>query len=310
MMPRIWLIAGPTASGKSALALRLAEATGAEIIGADSMQLYAGLPVITAAPTPEEMARVPHHLVGAADPGEAWSTGRWLRAALSILDDLAARDRPAVIVGGTGLYFNALTRGLAEVPEIPPEARAAAWADFDALGEAAFRARLAAHDPAAEARIAPADRQRLTRAWEVFAHTGKALSDWQADGAPGLAADRWTGIALDPPRDDLYARCDRRLEAMVQQGALEEVRALMARPLSPALPAMKAVGVRELAAHLAGEISLDEALEAAQRETRRYAKRQATWLRGQMGAWPKISGGDAESQWRQFIALEPSLTPR
>jgi tRNA dimethylallyltransferase len=308
MEPRIWLIAGPTASGKSALALRLAEAVGGEIVGADSMQLYRGLRVLTAGPSPEDEAQVPHHLVGVADPAEAWSTGRWLRAAAEVLADLRARDRSAVVVGGTGLYFKALTEGLAEVPQIAPAVREDAAADYALMGESAFRGRLGASDPEAAARIAPGDRQRLVRAWEVFAATGVSLTDWRTTGKPAVAADAWKAVALDPPRAALYARCDARLEAMVSGGALDEVRALLARNLDPDLPAMKAVGVRELAGAIRGDIPIHEALEAAKRETRRYAKRQMTWQRGQMAGWPRIGGLDAEDQWRQFVALEPSLT--
>lgn len=303
MQRRIWLIAGPTASGKSALALRLAAATGAEIVNADSMQLYRGLGVLTAAPSVAEMAQAPHHLFGTVDPADGWSVGRWLRAASEILAQIEGRGRPAVVVGGTGLYFGALTRGLAEAPTIPAEARRAAEADYAQLGEPAFRARLAEADPAAAARIAANDRQRLVRAWEVFAATGRSLSDWQTTGEPALAADAWRAVALEPPRETLYARCDARLEAMLGAGALAEVESLTARGLDPALPAMKAVGVREFAAHLRGEASLAEALAAAQRETRRYAKRQMTWMRGQMADWPRIAAPDAEGQWREFEAL-------
>jgi tRNA dimethylallyltransferase len=307
--PRIWLIAGPTASGKSALALRLAERLGGEIVNADSMQLYRDLRVLTARPSPDEEARAPHHLFGTIDAADGWSVGRWLRAATDVLDAIAARGRPAVVVGGTGLYFRTLTQGLAEIPPIAPGVRAAAEADHARLGEAAFRERLAAVDPAAAARIAPGDRQRLARAWEVFAATGTPLTDWQASGAPALAADAWAAVALDPPRAALYARCDARLAAMVEAGVLDEVAALAARNLDPDLPLMKAVGVREFAAQLRGEVTLAEALAAAQRETRRYAKRQATWMRGQMADWPRLAGFDAEAQWRQFLALAPSLTP-
>jgi tRNA dimethylallyltransferase len=303
MESRIWLIAGPTASGKSALALRLADATGAEIVNADSMQLYRDLRLLTARPSAEEEARAPHHLFGTVDAADGWSVGRWLRAAVETLAEIAARGRPAIVVGGTGLYFRALTKGLAEIPPMPTEARGEAEADFDRLGEAAFRDRLAGADPAAAARITLGDRQRLVRAWEVHAATGAALSDWQQTGEPALPADVWSGVALEPPREALYARCDARLEIMVREGALEEVRALVARGLDPALPAMKAVGVREFAAHLRGETSLAQALEAAQRETRRYAKRQLTWMRGQTPDWPRISAVDAEGQWREFQAL-------
>jgi len=294
MEPRIWLIAGPTASGKSALALRLAERHGGEIVNADALQLYADLRLLSARPSAEEEARAPHHLFGIADAADGWSTGRWLRAALEVLAAIAARDRPAIVVGGTGLYFQALTRGLANIPPVSAVVRAASAADYQALGEAAFRARLAAVDPAAASRIAPGDRQRLSRAWEVFAATGEPLSDWQARTAPALAAGSWRAAALDPPRDVLYARCDARLEAMVAAGALDEVAALVARGLDPALPAMKAVGLRELAAHVRGKATLAEALRDAQTATRRYAKRQLTWLRNQAPDWPRLHSGDAD----------------
>lgn len=303
MEPRIWLIGGPTASGKTALALRLARERGAEIVNADSMQLYADLRVLTARPTAEEEAQARHHLFGVADAAEAWSVGRWLRTALPVLQDLAVRGREAIVVGGTGLYFRALTQGLAEAPDVPPETRAAAAADFEALGEAAFRERLAGVDPAAAARIAPGDRQRLTRAWEVWAASGAALSDLQSQTAPAIAPERWRGVVIDPPRAALYARCDARLAAMFEGGAVEEADRLLARRLDPDLPAMKALGMREIAAWRRGELTKDEALAAAQQETRRYAKRQATWFRNQTPDWPKITAADAEGQWGQFLAL-------
>jgi tRNA dimethylallyltransferase len=308
MEPRIWLIAGPTASGKSSLALRLAEAADAEIVNADSMQVYRDLRILTARPGPEDESRAPHHLFGVADAAEAWSVGRWSRAVADLLPRLAEARRPVILVGGTGLYFRALTHGLAQVPPIAAGVRAEAEAEFDQLGEAVFRGRLGAYDPAAAARIGPGDRQRLVRAWEVFAGTGTPLSDWRRAGKPGLAPGAWRAVALEPPREALYARCDSRLERMLAQGVLDEVAALAARNLDPASPALKAVGVREFAAHLRGEASLAEALAAAQRETRRYAKRQLTWLRGQMADWPRIAAESAEGQWRQFLALEPALT--
>ncbi|MBS0332699.1 MAG: tRNA (adenosine(37)-N6)-dimethylallyltransferase MiaA [Proteobacteria bacterium] len=308
MAPRIWLIAGPTASGKSALALRLAEATGAEIVNADSMQLYADLRLLTARPSTEDEARAAHHLFGTVDAAEGWSVGRWLKAAQEELAKIEGRGRPAVVVGGTGLYFRALTQGLAEIPAIGAEVRQATAAEHEALGPEAFRERLAQVDPAAAARIPPADRQRLTRAWEVWTATGRSLSDWQAHAAFALPQGSWSAAALDPPREALYARCDARLAAMVDQGMLDEVGALAARNLDPALPLMKAVGFREFAAHLRGEASLADALAAAQQQTRNYAKRQATWMRGQMADWPRIGGIDPDDQWRQFIALHPALT--
>jgi tRNA dimethylallyltransferase len=309
MSPRIWLIAGPTASGKTALALRLAETLGGEIVNADSMQLYADLRVLTARPSAEEEARSPHHLFGVADAADSWSTGRWLRAALPVLHDIAARRHDAIVVGGTGLYFRALTVGLAEIPAVPAAVRRAAEADFGRMGEEAFRSRLASADPGAAARIAPGDRQRLVRAWEVYAATETPLSDWQAGSQPALAPGTWSAVALDPPRPALNDRCDARLAAMVEAGALAEVAALVARRLDPALPAMKALGVREFAAHVRGEATLEAALAAARQETRRYAKRQATWMRGQMAGWPRLAALDPEEQWRQFLALNPALTP-
>lgn len=302
--PAIWLIAGPTASGKSALALRLARATGGEIINADALQLYRDLRVLTARPSEDEEALAPHHLFGVADAADGWSVGRWLRAARDVLTKVQG---PAIFVGGTGLYFKALTEGLAEIPPVPKAVRESVAARFEADGEAAFRIALGEVDPQAAGRISPGDRQRLCRAMEVYEATGKPLSTWQAQAA-GAVAD-YRPVVLEPPREALYARCDMRLLQMIQQGALDEVRALTARGLPSSLPAMKAVGVRELAAHLAGEQSMEEAIAAAQQETRRYAKRQMTWLRNQTPAWPRLTATDAGQQWRQFLALNPSLTP-
>lgn len=308
MEPRIWLIAGPTASGKSALALRLADALGAEIVNADALQLYRDLRVLTARPSAEEERQAPHHLFGTVDAANGWSVGKWVRATTEIIADIHGRGRTAIVVGGTGLYFNALTQGLAEAPTIPPELRAEAAADYDRLGEPAFRARLAEVDPAAAERIATNDRQRLCRAWEVHLATGSSLSELHAASEPALAAGSWRAVALEPPRDGLYDRCDARLVKMIDEGALDEVRALAARDLDPSLPALKAVGYREFAAHLRGEMSLDDALGAAQQETRRYVKRQLTWMRGRMADWPRLTAADADAQWRQFLPLEPRLT--
>ncbi|MCA0355736.1 MAG: tRNA (adenosine(37)-N6)-dimethylallyltransferase MiaA [Proteobacteria bacterium] len=286
---RIWLIAGPTASGKSAYALDLAERTGGEIINADSMQIYAGLRVLTAGPSPEECARAPHHLFQVVDPAIGWSVGRWLEAATQALAEIEARGRPAIVVGGTGLYFRALTHGLADVPPVPETQREISSLLYAARGEAEFREILKPLDPQAEGRIETGDRQRLVRAHAVAIATGKSLTAWQTDTKPALAPGSWKGIVLDPPRAELYARCDARLAIMVEQGALDEVRAVEARGLDPALPALKAVGYREFAAHLRGETTLDQALDAARQETRRYAKRQLTWFRNQTPDWERIT---------------------
>lgn len=285
---RIWLIAGPTASGKSAYALDLAERIGGEIINADSMQIYAGLRVLTAGPSPEECARAPHHLFQVVDPAVGWSVGRWLEAATQALAEIEARGKPAIVVGGTGLYFRALTHGLADVPPVPETQREISSLLYAARGEAKFREILKSLDPQAEGRIETGDRQRLVRAHAVAIATGKSLTAWQTDTKPALAPGSWKGLVLDPPRAELYARCDARLAIMVEQGALDEVRAVESRGLDPALPALKAVGYREFAAHLRGETTLDQALDAARQETRRYAKRQLTWFRNQTPDWERI----------------------
>jgi len=285
---RIWLIAGPTASGKSAYALRLAQEIGGEIVNADSMQIYDGLRVLTAGPSPEETAAVPHHLFSTVDAAQTWSVGKWLEAAMVALRDIDHRGKPAVVVGGTGLYFRALTHGLADVPAVSDTQREISGLLYEAQGEHEFREGLAKLDPEAAARIEVGDRQRLLRAHAVAIATGRSLTEWQNDTRPSLAPGSWKGVVLDPPRAELYARCDARLGVMVQNGALEEVAAMEARGLSPALPALKALGYRELAAHLRGEITLDQALDAARQETRRYAKRQLTWFRNQTPDWERV----------------------
>jgi tRNA dimethylallyltransferase len=305
---RVWLIAGPTASGKSELALRLAEATGAEIVNADSMQLYRDLCVLTARPGEADLGRAPHHLYGVADGAEAWSVGRWLRAATEVLVEIAGRGRDTIVVGGTGLYFRALTQGLAEIPAVPDAIRAAVEAEFASSGEADFRSALMALDPVAESRIAPGDRQRLVRAMAVARATGRSLTDWQAaTGDPPVR--EFQAIVVDPPRAALYARCDVRLDRMVEQGALEEVRMLAERRLDPALPVMKALGVPEFLAHQRGETPLDQALTAARQSTRRYAKRQTTWFRNQTPDWPRIAEIESDAQWTALCAIHDLRHP-
>lgn len=286
--PLITLLAGPTASGKSRRALDMAQRTRAVIVNADSQQLYADLRVLSARPSAEEEALAEHRLYGVADAADAWSVGRWSRAVMPVLAELTAAGRPVLLVGGTGLYFTALTKGLADIPDVPVEVREAMDADFDDGGEAVMRRRLAAVDPQAEARIEAGDRQRLVRAMAVAAHTGRALSAWTADTVPLLEPGSWTGQAIEPERAALYANCDLRVAQMVEAGALDEVRALVARGLDPALPAMKAVGVREFAAHLAGGMTLAAAVEATRQSTRNYAKRQLTWFRNQTPGWDRV----------------------
>ncbi len=265
----------------------MAGRTGAVIINADSQQLYADLRILSARPPHQDELTVPHHLYGVADAVDAWSVGRWSRAVATLLDDLRARGRPALIVGGTGLYFTALIKGLAEIPAVPTEARDAALALYDAEGEAAFRLRLTTFDPPAAATIEAGDRQRLTRAYAVAVATDKSLSDWQATTTPMLMPGTYDRLVVEPDRAMLYENCDRRVEAMVELGAVNEVRAMVARRLNPALPAMKAVGVREFSAFLSGELSMTAAVSATQQATRNYAKRQLTWFRNQTADWPR-----------------------
>ncbi len=277
---------------------------GGEIVNADSMQLYADLRLLTARPDPADLARAPHHLDGVADGAQAWSVGRWRSAAGESLAGIAARGRPAIVVGGTGLYFHALTRGLSDIPPVGEAERAAVEARYHAEGEEGFRQRLAALDPSAAARIERGDRQRLIRALAVAEVTGRSLTDWQAQTArPGLTG--WRGLVLDPPRAALYARCDARLGVMVEHGALAEVAALTARGLDPSLPVMKALGAPEFAAHLRGEATLEAALAAARQSTRRYAKRQTTWFRNQTPDWPRLSHPDLTSAMRLLSGQTP-----
>ena len=280
------VIGGPTASGKSGLALDVAEGFGGTVINADSMQLYSDLDVLTARPPAEDLARAPHRLYGVLPAAERGSAARWRDMALAEIDAAKAEGRLPVVVGGTGLYLRALMQGLSEVPPIPDEVRAAAHARLASIGGEAFRSELVARDPAS-ARLNAGDTTRLTRAWEVLEATGRPLSHWQSRTAQGAPEHlRFTVIVLDPPRADLYAQCDRRFHLMMGQGALEEVRRLDAlareRDLAPDLPVLKALGVPELRRHLHGEIPLDEAVALAQQSTRRYAKRQGTWFRHQI----------------------------
>lgn len=287
---RALLIMGPTASGKSALALALAERIPAEIVNADSMQVYRDLRVLTARPTLAEEAQIPHHLYGHVDAAERYSVGRWLADALAVIADIKARGKTPILVGGTGLYFSALTRGLMETPPVDAEARAALEARLNAEGAPALHAALAVLDPESAARLQPNDAPRILRALEIVETTGAPIGAFQAETKPALAPDAWAGLALvREPRDALYAAIDARFEAMLQAGALEEARALAARRLDPNLPAMKAHGAPALMAHVRGEISLGSAAEIGKRDTRRYAKRQHTWIRGQMADW-RVSG--------------------
>ncbi len=290
------LIAGPTASGKSALALKLAERLGGIVINADSMQVYRDLRIITARPTPAEETRVPHLLYGHVDAAENYSVGRWLVDASAALAEAQRSGRLPILVGGTGLYFKALTRGLAAVPPIPADLRLAVRARLKAEGLAPLHAELLRRDPASAQRLMPGDRARITRALEVILATGRSLADWHREGMPpSVDAAGAIKMFLAVDRAELYRRIDARFDAMLAAGALEEVRKLGARSLDPALPAMKAHGVPWLIRHLAGEITFAEAAEGAKRDTRRYTKRQATWFRHQLPEWTWAAPDESEA---------------
>src|SRR5258705_8450846 len=286
---RAILIAGPTASGKSALALALAEQTGGVVINADSMQVYRELRILTARPSAEDEAHLPHALYGFVPASEAYSVGRFLvDAARSLAEARAARRRP-IVVGGTGLYFKALLGGMSPIPAVPPEIRSRWRSEAQRLGAPVLHAILRERDPEMGDRLAPTDTQRLVRALEVLEATGRSLGDWQRiAGEPVVRAEDSIRLIVGVDRADLYRPCDARFDRMLRSGALEEAARLRELQLSPELPAMNALGVRPLLAHLTGKISLDAAAALAKTETRQYVKRQFTWARRNMIAWRPI----------------------
>jgi tRNA dimethylallyltransferase len=293
-VPTAVLIAGPTASGKSAAALELAQRLRGTVVNADSMQVYRELAVLTARPSVADMAGVPHRLYGMVSAAEAYSVGRWLGDSSRAIAEALAAGRVTILVGGTGLYFKALTEGLAPIPDVPAEIREHWREQADTLGAAQLHRELAARDPAMAARLKPTDPQRIVRALEVVDATGVSLAEWQgASAAPMLPPEGVVRIVVAPEREPLYAAIDARFESMIGQGALLEVKALIALGLDPGLPAMRAHGVRELGAYLAGTQSLDEAIAKAKTESRRYAKRQMTWVRRFMTDWNWVPDADA-----------------
>lgn len=288
------VIGGPTAGGKSALALAVASALNGTVINADSIQLYRELRILSDRPPGDTVAGIPHRLYGVLDADAPRSAAAWCEMALAEVAAAQAEGRLPVVVGGTGLYLSALTRGLSPVPEVPEDVRRRVRAHLDAVGPEAVHAELAVRDPVMGARLRPTDRQRLARALEVLEATGRSLAEWQS--VPGTSPKHlaFHCFAVLPERAALHAACDARWQRMMAAGALDEARALAARGLDPRLPAMKALGLRPLLRHLAGELTLDEAGELARVETRQYAKRQTTWFR---------------HQWPQAEALHPPSEP-
>jgi tRNA dimethylallyltransferase len=303
--PRTLLIAGPTASGKSALALALARRLPRVLsINADSMQVYRDLRILTARPTPDDERRMPHALFGTVDGAEAYSVARYVDDARVVLAEAQAREQTAIIVGGTGLYFKALLEGLSPVPAIDPSIRERLRRDAAEVGPARMHALLEVRDPEMAARLVPTDTQRITRALEVFESTGRSLAHWlRQPGEPVVDAASAGLFVLMPPRDDLVARCDARLDVMMASGALDEVAALRARQLPADLPVMRALGVAPLIAHLDGTLSATAAAERAKIETRQFAKRQITWLKRHMIAWQWLETKEIERNIEGIVSF-------
>jgi tRNA dimethylallyltransferase len=308
------LIAGPTASGKTALAIAVARALNGVVINADSMQVYRELRVLSARPTPDEEMLAPHRLYGVVPAAERFSVGKWLGRVEAELDAAWQGGVVPVVTGGTGLYFKALEEGLAPMPPVPDRVRAKWAARLRLLGAPALHRQLAVHDPLTAARLERHDGQRIVRALEVFDASGRTLGAWQADQGPAislLAGARVVRFVLWPPRQALYERCDLRFLKMIEMGALDEAAAIKALLLDDGLPVMKALGVRQLIEHLRGHCTMDEATRASQTWTRRYAKRQMTWFRSNMISWNCLSAQDSEQILADVFAIlrENELTP-
>lgn len=287
------LIAGPTASGKSSLALELAEQLGdCVIVNADSMQVYSGWSLLTARPSSYEEEQVPHRLYGHIDPAETYSVGAWLREIYGVLKEARETELRPIIVGGTGLYFTSLVRGLSMIPEIPDEVRERAEEKLSQLGRSAFHTELLRRDPKAEG-VDPMNPRRLVRAWEVHAHTGKSLTEWAAQTPPPLLPLGQTkaSIILEADPDWLRDRIEQRFDEMIDFGALDEATMMVERDIPEGTPSLKALGGPALMAHIRGMVPLEEAVEVGKADTRRYAKRQRTWFRNQMADWSRIPAG-------------------
>ncbi len=302
LIERPILLAGPTASGKSNLALALAQTLGGWVVNADSMQVYAGWRLLTARPSPEDEARAPHHLYGHVDPASRYSVGHWLRDIEAMLTTARTEGAVPIIVGGSGLNFKALTHGLSQTPPVDAAIRNATNELLDEIGPQAMRQRLIERDPTAES-LDIVNPRRIVRAWEVLEQTGRSLTAWNAETPPPLLPHTAIHtLAIDADRDVLVDRIDRRFDSMIEDGAMAEIDAMAARSLDPDLPAMKAVGAPPLFEYRAGRLSQEQAITQAKIDSRRYAKRQRTWLRNQMPDWPRIAMGASAEDALEIIA--------
>lgn len=294
--PELLVVTGPTACGKSTLAVTLAERLGGVVINADSMQVYRDLKILTARPDATLTARAPHRLYGILSGREVCSVGQWRALALAEIAQAQDAGLVPIVTGGTGLYLKALLEGLSALPDIPDAVRSAARDRMAKDGPAAFHAALAERDPEIADRLHPSDRQRLIRAWEVLEASGRSLLDWQRDADPEAPQFRALQIVLAPPRERLYQACDARFQVMLAEGALDEVRALLALAIPADRPVMKALGVPALVAHLEGGLDLEDAIALGQRATRQYAKRQMTWLRTQGALRSERDAGEGDQR--------------
>ena len=306
-MKQALFIAGPTASGKSALSLRLAKDLNGVIINADSMQVYKGLPVLTACPSEADEAAAPHRLYQFMDPSEVCSAAYWAGKAKLEIDRAWESGQTPILIGGTGMYFKVLLEGIAKIPDIDPAIRVAVRSECELSGSARLHAELAIYDAETAARLPVGDSQRICRAVEVYRSTGKNLSDWHKETEPGLLQDadkagQVRKLVIDIERDALYAQCDRRFDLMLEAGALEEVRNLMSQNLDPNLPVMRALGVPSLAAIIAAKQEPATAIEDAKMQTRRFAKRQLTWFRNQFSDWERIFAQYSESEYGKLLS--------
>ncbi len=303
------LIHGPTASGKTDLSIALAKELDGEIINADAMQVYKDLSVLSARPSIEEIAQAPHHMFGHVDGSQRYSTGLWLKDACERIEDIRARGKVPILAGGTGLYLSALVHGLSKVPDVPESVKRKALDQVEEDREAAHKA-LALVDPEAALRIRPLDIQRLTRALEVFYHTGRSITSFQTPEPPFLKQNEWVGFALTPIRAELYARINARYDKMLETGAPDEARILYERGLSKDLPIMRAHGMPGFCDYFDGVIRLEDSIERGKRDTRRYAKRQFTWIAHQFPFWARIPSNSLEVRKKVICSIHSEIDER
>lgn len=301
-LPPIIILHGPTASGKSALAVNVAKKIDAVIINADSMQVYDAIPIVTAQPTKHEQQHIAHHLYGHVSVNTHYSVAHWLNEVVPLIHQIRNQHITPILVGGTGMYIKSLIDGIAIIPDIPPNIREEAQNLYQQQGPEAFHAILSEYDPALAQKLPPGDTQRMLRAYEVAIHTGIPLSAWQQQKpTPFFPSTNFKGFFLHPPREEIYNKCNKRFEEMTNNGLEEEIKQLLSYNLSPSLPAMKALGVPEISAYIQGTLTKEDAITQAQTKTRHYVKRQLTWQRNQFPEFHILEKADAEEMIKEVI---------